>query len=57
MTARLTERQSEVYEMIRSLIVKRGYGPTVREIGDQFGIKSPNGVMCHLRALERKGLM
>lgn len=57
MTARLTERQSEVYEMIRSLIVKRGYGPTVREIGDQFGIKSPNGVMCHLRALERKGLI
>ena len=31
--------------------------PTVREIGEQFGIKSPNGVMCHLRALERKGLI
>ncbi len=55
--ALLTERQQSVYDMIRSLIVDRGYGPTVREIGDHFGIKSPNGVMCHLRALERKGLI
>jgi repressor LexA len=53
----LTDRQQNVYDMIRSLIVKRGYGPTVREIGEHFGIKSPNGVMCHLRALERKGLI
>jgi len=43
--------------MIRELIVGRGYGPTVREIGEHFEIKSPNGVMCHLRALERKGLI
>ncbi len=57
MPSQLTDRQQNVYEMIRSLIVKRGYGPTVREIGEHFGIKSPNGVMCHLRALERKGLI
>ena len=56
-TAQLTERQQNVYDMIRNLIVERGYGPTVREIGEHFGIKSPNGVMCHLRALERKGLI
>ncbi len=56
-TAQLTERQKDVYELIRSLMVRRGYGPTVREIGEHFGIKSPNGVMCHLRALERKGLI
>lgn len=56
-TAQLTERQQNVYDMIRGLIVERGYGPTVREIGEHFGIKSPNGVMCHLRALERKGLI
>lgn len=53
----LTDRQKDVYELIRSLIQDRGYGPTVREIGEHFGIKSPNGVMCHLRALERKGLI
>ncbi|TWU40473.1 transcriptional repressor LexA [Novipirellula artificiosorum] len=57
MSAQLTDRQQNVYNMIRDLIVKRGYGPTVREIGEHFGIKSPNGVMCHLRALERKGLI
>jgi len=56
-TTQLTSRQQDVYDMIRSLIVSRGYGPTVREIGEHFGIKSPNGVMCHLRALERKGLI
>jgi repressor LexA len=57
MSLRLTDRQQDVYDLIRSLVAKRGYGPTVREIAAQFGIKSPNGVMCHLRALERKGLI
>jgi len=57
MPSELTDRQQSVYDMLRDLIVKRGYGPTVREIGEHFGIKSPNGVMCHLRALERKGLI
>ncbi len=53
----LTPRQLEVYDLIRHLIVDRGYGPTVREIAQHFDIKSPNGVVCHLRALERKGLI
>ena len=53
----LTERQRDVYAFIRDKIRNRGYGPTVREIGDQFGISSPNGVMCHLKALERKGVI
>ena len=53
----LTKRQREVYEFIRDKIQNRGYGPTVREIGGQFGIASPNGVVCHLKALERKGLI
>jgi len=53
----LTERQRSVYQFIRDKIRTRGYGPTVREIGDQFNIRSPNGVMCHLKALERKGLI
>jgi len=53
----LTSRQKEVYEFIREKIRTRGYGPTVREIGTQFKISSPNGVMCHLKALEKKGLI
>ena len=55
--ADLTSRQQAVYEFVRDKICNRGYGPTVREIGDEFGIRSPNGVMCHLKALERKGLI
>ncbi len=53
----LTKRQREVYDFIRSKIHGRGYGPTVREIGDRFDIASPNGVMCHLKALEKKGMI
>ena len=54
---RLTGRQQAVYEFIRDKIRNRGYGPTVREIGEHFRIRSPNGVMCHLKALEKKGLI
>jgi repressor LexA len=53
----LTSRQREIYSFIRSKIQGRGYGPTVREIGMEFDIKSPNGVMCHLKALQKKGLI
>jgi repressor LexA len=55
--ASLTRRQREIYEFLRDKIINRGYGPTVREIGVHFDIRSPNGVMCHLKALERKGLI
>ena len=54
---KLTERQREVYEFIREKIRGRGYGPTVREIAAEFDIQSPNGVVCHLKALEKKGLI
>ena len=53
----LTPRQREVYLFVRDKIRSRGYGPTVREIGTEFDIRSPNGVMCHLKALEKKGLI
>lgn len=53
----LTKRQREIFEYLKDKIVNRGYGPTVREIGEHFRIRSPNGVMCHLKALEKKGLI
>ena len=56
-TDQLTARQHEIFDMIYERIINRGYGPTVREIADQFGIASPNGVVCHLKALEKKGLI
>ena len=57
LTDQLTSRQLIVFEFIRDRVLQRGYGPTVREIGEHFQISSPNGVMCHLRALEKKGLL
>jgi repressor LexA len=54
---RLTSRQKEIFDFIEDKIRNRGYGPTVREIGEHFEIASPNGVMCHLKALEKKGII
>ena len=53
----LTHKQQLIYEFIKDKIMNRGYGPTVREIGANFGIRSPNGVMCHLKALEKKEMI
>jgi repressor LexA len=51
----LTKRQERTLDIIRESIERRGYPPTLREIGEQMGIRSTNGVNDHLRALERKG--
>jgi repressor LexA len=53
----LTDRQKEILDFISRSIAKRGYPPTLREIGSHFGIKSTNGVNDHLRALEKKGYL
>ncbi|MFI4848381.1 MULTISPECIES: LexA family protein [Gimesia] len=52
---KLTEKQHAIYSFIKQEITEHRLSPTVREIADRFGIRSSNGVMCHLRALERKG--
>jgi repressor LexA len=51
----LTERQADVLAFIKQHIAAKHYQPSVREIGQHFGITSPNGVICHVKALERKG--
>jgi repressor LexA len=53
----LTKRQQMVLDYIRESIDKRGFPPTLREIGSVMGIRSTNGVNDHLRALERKGYL
>jgi repressor LexA len=53
----MTARQRAIYEFIGDLVQRRGFGPTIREIAEAFDIKSPNGVVCHLKALEKKGLI
>ncbi|HUH05318.1 MAG TPA: transcriptional repressor LexA [Kofleriaceae bacterium] len=55
MSEALTKRQKQVLDFISSSITDRGYPPTLREIGEHFGIRSTNGVNDHLKALEKKG--
>lgn len=53
----ITAKQNKILMFIREKITDRGYPPSIREIGEAFGIVSPNGVMCHLKALEKKGFI
>jgi repressor LexA len=53
----LTERQAEILRFIARRSEESGFPPTIREIGQEFNIKSTNGVNDHLKALERKGYL
>lgn len=53
----MTPRQKEIYDFIVQQICDVHRPPTVREIAAEVGIASPNGVIGHLRALEKKGLI
>ncbi len=57
MPAELTKRQSQILDYITGSIDERGFPPTLREIGEFFGIRSTNGVNDHLKALEKKGFL
>lgn len=52
-----TPRQREILSLIERLAAQRGYPPTIRELATAAGIRSTNGVFCHLGALERHGLI
>jgi repressor LexA len=52
-----TKRQLRVLDYIKRFIESRGYPPTVREISDALGCRSPCGAMTHLLALARKGVI
>ena len=52
---RLTDRQRDVLKGIYEIRRKKGYPPTVREIGERLGLRSSCTVQRHLEALERKG--
>ncbi len=47
-----------MFNLIRDCIRENhGRSPTLREVGTLMGFLSVNGVMCHIRALERKGVI
>lgn len=53
----LTTRQQEILDFIQLQFRQEQFWPSIREIQEQFGFKSTNAVMGHLRALERKGYL
>lgn len=52
---KLTKRQAEILELIKSYIEETGFPPTRAEIAQTFGFRSPNAAEEHLKALARKG--
>jgi repressor LexA len=55
--AGLTPRQRKVLDVIRDNVERRGYPPSMREIGESVGLTSPSSVAHQLRVLERKGYL
>lgn len=53
----LTPRQRKVLEVIRESVVRRGYPPTVREIGEAVGLTSTSSVSHQLTTLQKKGFL
>ena len=52
-----TDTQTRIYETITRMIREQGYAPSVREIGEAVGLKSPSTVHFHLKKLEEAGLI
>ena len=55
--ANLTPKQQKIYDFIRDFSRAYGYPPTVREIGDSLGLKSPSTVKFHLDNLRAAGFL
>jgi repressor LexA len=53
--ADLSPRQRRILEFIRETVDRRGYPPSVREIGEAVGLVSPSSVAYQLNVLEKKG--
>lgn len=54
---RLTPREKEILEIIRENVLRRGYPPSVREIGQATGLSSSSTVHGYLKRLEQKGFL
>ncbi len=55
--AELSAMQQKIYDYIASCIREQGYPPSVREIGEAVGLKSPSTVHFHLKHLEEEGVI
>ncbi|MEG2221448.1 MAG: transcriptional repressor LexA [Oscillospiraceae bacterium] len=53
----LSQMQQKIYDTIAESIARQGYPPSVREIGEAVGLKSPSTVHFHLKHLEELGVL
>ena len=53
----LTAKQQSILTFIKDEILRKGYPPTVRDIGDAVGLKSTSSVHAQLNTLEKKGFI
>ena len=53
----LSNRQRQILELIKVTVADRGYPPSVREIGERLGLRSPSTVHSHLSALVKGGFL
>ena len=54
---KLSRMQQRVYDYIDESIAEHGYAPSVREIGEALGLKSPSTVHFHIKHLQEMGLI
>ena len=54
-TGKISKKQKEILEFMKSEILSKGFPPSVREICEAVGLKSTSSVHAHLETLERNG--
>ena len=54
---KMSKMQQRIYDFIRQTIRDQGYPPSVREIGEAVGLKSPSTVHFHLKHMEELGVL
>lgn len=52
-----TQMTEQIYEYLQTVIPRQGYAPSVREICEAVGLKSPSTVHFHLKRLQERGLI
>ncbi|MFD7659853.1 transcriptional repressor LexA [Actinosynnema sp. NPDC059797] len=56
-TSALPPRQQRILAVIRDWVVRHGYPPSTRELGEAVGLRSSSSVSKHLASLEDKGFL
>jgi len=53
----LTKRQRQILDFVTNFVQDKGYAPSLREIGEEFGLSSPSTIHVHIENLKEKGFL